>query len=263
MNVSGAQYWTGPHFMKLKLTVVAATAALMLAASANAGLVNGGFESSTNGPGQVGYNTSLTGWSVPSGGYTFLFNGSTSDSAGANGEYGNLQLWGLNNGGVGPTYIGPSPAGGNFIGQDGAFQDQPLQQTISGLNVGETYAVSFYWGAAQQSGFYSPTTDSWQVSLGSQTQTTTVLNNVSQGFTGWQPLTTMDFTATSASEVLSFLAVGSPAGVPPFAVLDGVSLVGVPEPAAWALMFVGLGFVGGAARMRRRGAPATVETAAV
>jgi hypothetical protein len=42
---------------------------------------------------------------------------------------------------------------------------------------------------------------------------------------------------------------------PPFALLDGVSVTptgGVPEPAAWAMMRLGLGGLGGALRMRRK-----------
>ena len=76
----------------------------------------------------------------------------------------------------------------------------------------------------------------------------------SQGFTGWFTAS-MDFTATSASEMLVFLSVGGPTSLPPVALLDGVSLTGVtggaPEPATWAM--IGLGFAGlGVAAYRRR-----------
>ena len=65
------------------------------------------------------------------------------------------------------------------------------------------------------------------------------------------------FTANSTSELLSFLAVGTPSGnVPPFALLDGVSLTAVPEPSTWAMMFVGFAGLGYAAFRRRRPAPA-------
>src|SRR5271166_3825225 len=58
-------------------------------------VTNGRFEQNL-GNGQVGVNTLLTGWSVPAppGSYTFLFAPSTADFTGANGEYGNLALWG-------------------------------------------------------------------------------------------------------------------------------------------------------------------------
>ncbi len=71
-------------------------------------------------------------------------------------------------------------------------------------------------------------------------------------FSGWS-LQTFDFTATATSEMLSLLAVGSPAAnLPPFALLDGVSLTAVPEPSTWAMMLAGFGGLGFAAYRRRR-----------
>ncbi len=54
------------------------------------------------------------------------------------------------------------------------------------------------------------------------------------------PLTTITFTANGTSQ-----GVYGPA-------LDNVSILGVPEPAAWALMLMGLGLVGSAMRRRQR-----------
>jgi hypothetical protein len=71
-------------------------------------------------------------------------------------------------------------------------------------------------------------------------------------FSGWT-LETFGFTAAATSEVLSFLAVGSPANsLPPFALVDGVSLTSVPEPSTWAMMLAGFGGLGFAAFRRRR-----------
>jgi len=244
--------------MRAALFCAALTAAIAVAGGADATqfVTNGGFEASTSGPGQLGYNTNATGWSI-SGGYTFLFAPGTADSTGSNGQYGNLALWGPGSG-VSNGLPATSPAGGNFIGADSDFQQAPITQTINGLTPNAHYTVSFYWAAAQQTGFYGPTADQWVVSLGGQSQSTTTVNLPSQGFSGWMQQS-FTYTATSGSEVLSFFAQGSPQGQPPFALLDGVSMTGgVPEPSTWAMLLLGFGGLGFAAYRRRRTAVAAL-----
>jgi PEP-CTERM motif len=61
---------------------------------------------------------------------------------------------------------------------------------------------------------------------------------------------TFDFTATSTSEVLSFFANGGPQ-VPPFALLDGVTMNAVPEPGTLPLLAFGVLSLAVVRRVRR------------
>lgn len=219
--------------------------AMGMAGRVQANLVtNGSFETTTNGNGQLGYNTNATGWTVT--GYNFIFASGTADTSGAVGVYGGLQLWGPNNGSSNGLPAS-SPDGGNFVAADGAFEQGPISQTLNGLTPGHTYQVGFYWAGAQQKNFNGTQTEQWQVSFGSDTQSTVVLENTSHGFTGWRSQV-FNFTANSASEGLSFLAVGTPTGVPPFSLLDGVSVNDVtvsplPAPEPSTLLVAGMGLL--------------------
>jgi hypothetical protein len=229
-------------------------AAAVPAAAVHTDLVsNGGFETTTL-TGSSQFSDYYTGnvvadWTTS--GYNFIFFPGTATTTGAANQYGGaLTLYGPGNG-VANGYA-DSPTGGNYVAADGAYIVAPIQQTLTGLVVGQRYAVGFDWAAAQQTGFNGKTTELWQVSLGGETHSTPVWDNANHGFKPWSHAT-IDFTATATSEVLSFLAVGTPNGEPPFSLLDGVTTTAVPEPASWALMIGGLGLIGGALRARRRG----------
>jgi hypothetical protein len=235
------------------LLAAAGLAAIAGNASAASLVTNGGFESTLlDQSAEFGdrYNVQqVTGWQTQ--GYNFVFKAGTADTTGANSEYGNVQLWGPNNGSAN-GFTGVSPVGGNYIAADGAYATDKIYQTINGLTVGKKYNVSFYWGGIQQYGYTGDTTEAWVVSLGNETHSTAIAPNVNHGFTGWFH-ENFQFTAQNSSDTLSFLAAGTPAGVPPFSVLDGVtmSVAGVPEPATWGLMFAGFGALGVASRRRR------------
>lgn len=162
----------------------------------------------------------------------------------------NFKLWAVSN----------SPDGGNFLAADGGdLVRSAITQTIEGLTKGHKYSLTFDWAGAQELYTDGANTEQWQVSLGSETHSTTQYNNPAHGYSGWMAAS-MEFTATGASEVLSFLSIGGPTYQPPMVLLDGVSLTdqtappvdAVPEPATWAMLVVGMGVVGAAVRRRRR-----------
>jgi hypothetical protein len=63
---------------------------------------------------------------------------------------------------------------------------------------------------------------------------------------------TFTFTATAATELLSFLAIGTPNGVPPFSLLDGVSMTAIPEPSSSLILAAGCAAMAGVRRLRSR-----------
>ena len=236
------------------VTVGAASAFAFAPAPAHATPVisNGSFEtttatSSTEFGTRYGGAQTVANWTT--GGYNFLFKSGTADTTGAANEYGApLKLWGPGNGSANDLPAA-SPDGGNFIGADGAFGQAAIQQTITGLDVNSIASITFYWAGAQQYNYDGKTTEAWQVTLGNETHSTLVANNNTHGFTGWQKAT-LSFVVTSATEVLSFLAIGTPAGVPPFSLLDGVSISEIPEPASMTLLGTGLVLAGLMSRRR-------------
>lgn len=228
--------------------------ALALPASGSTSFVNGSFSQVGSASASFSIdlaadapNNVLTGWTAATGGQTSLdclvFNATNTNVCGTNADGGGQSFW------INP---GPSPNGGNYVAIDG---DQnfsvPLSQTITGLVVGQEYAVSFYQAAAQQTNFNGATTERWQVELGSQSQLSTLMNDANHSDVGWMSQT-LTFTATAASEALTFIAVGTPNGEPPFVLLDGVGFNAVPEPATFALLGVGLVGIGIAGRRLKK-----------
>ncbi len=231
---------------------IAAAAAFFVtggAAEAKQFVVNGDFTQLSNGVGEIGALTTVTGWSG-NGGYNFVFN--TAD-AGGPGTAGTVALWDAANGGA-TSWNGLSSVGaaGNFAAMDGDFMTAEISQTISGLMPGRQYFLSFAYGFGQQLNFYGDTQQSLTVTFGSTLDATSpVFDLSSTGASGWlyaAGFVTADFT----TDVLSFLAWGN-LPVPPFALLSDVSLTGsVPEPASWAITMIGFAALGVAAFGRRR-----------
>jgi hypothetical protein len=230
----------------------AAACVSIFAGAAQAGpvaLTNGNFAATTTPNGgsvpdglcYAGGNTAcvnVTGWTNTDG-YTFISNNRDLGL----GYYGNVTLYA----------VAPVPNGGDFIASDGNAvigAKGTLSQAVNNLIVGDYYAVSFEQSAAQQNNRTGNTTDQWEVSLGGVTDYSQIMNNVSGSATPWEAQTLV-FQATGTSELLSFLALGTPSGSPPFALLDGVSIAVVPEPSAVAML--GLGALGLVLFRRTRG----------
>jgi hypothetical protein len=225
-------------------------------------IVNGDFENTTgqsSGQWDSHYPyVNVTGWS--SAGYNFIFTPGSADTTGVYSSENTKQLilWGPNNSTGGNSNNGlpaTSPTGGNFVGADGAYQVGAITQAVSGLKVGHTYQLNFYWAAAQQHGYTGDTTERWEASLGNSHQYTPIYDLPSHGFSGWMSQS-FDYTATAATETLTFLAIGTPTGVPPFALLDGVSMydtseTATPEPGMAGLAISGMLTAGFALRKRR------------
>jgi PEP-CTERM motif len=120
-----------------------------------------------------------------------------------------------------------------------------ITQTVSGLTVGATYQLTFY----SMSNHDDPGgSQDWQVTFGGDSRTGLVTGpNANQ--TGNWVQSTMSFTASAASEALTFMAQYLPGSVPEMLNLDGVVLTqssgpspvaAVPEPETYALIVGGL-----------------------
>jgi len=251
----------------VSLIALAAAASIATPAAAQQYVTNGNFSSvgnsaansnaagnnfQVNATNQYG---SVTGWSTansPSANpYNLLFHTPVATTQSAVGQYqgtGREFLWALpsNNDGHGNFMAldGDTTVNGNFF------------TTLTGLTVGSIYTLSFDWATGQIASRTGATTEGLTVTVGNLVLTLPQRDTPSQGATPWTTVT-RNFTATGTSQVLNFLASGTPNGLPPVALLDNVSVTAaVPEPSTWALMLLGFGAVGVSLRKRRTHIPA-------
>ena len=169
-------------------------------------------------------------------------------------ETGNLSGWTSTYGSLNPfgTTYGSGMDGTYWAWLAGFETPITLSQTVSGLTVGTNYALTFIMA--------SEFTHADQVSVsvgGPATLFTapayTVGGPLGAFWDNWVSQT-YNFTATSASQTISFSTVGLNVGGYDVGI-DKVSLSaisgGVPEPTTWALMLMGFGGLGLALRQRR------------
>ncbi|WP_373540187.1 PEP-CTERM sorting domain-containing protein [Chamaesiphon sp.] len=217
---------------------------------------------------KAGQTTQFTIPNWTTNGYNFLVPDGTAFSTNLDGlgysADGNLSLYASS----GQSVIAPGGSGW-YIAADSAYKQGPISQTLTGLTIGSNYDVTFFQATGQQTGYEGDTTDQWAVNLGGTfnsasyippntnaftggvTKFSTVMSASSKApVSGWTPQK-LTFTATATSQVLNFLAEGTPVGQPPFALLAGVDVTPAPVPEPLTIMGTLFG-LGVTARLRSK-----------
>jgi len=209
---------------------------LGLASTAQAQVVNPGFETPVLAPGGIQQFTAasqgLPGWTVVGNDVLLIQTAYSEPSNGIQFNAGqglnSLDLTGVGNSGI----------------TDGVTQ-------IINTVVNQAYLIQFLVGRASGNppGFVSPATVNFQVNNGPLFSFTN--NDITPGQVNWKSFSAV-FVATGTSTTIGFY--NGTSGVPLYVGLDGVSItpVAIPEPGPIALAAVSLPFVAGLSWLRRR-----------
>ena len=213
-------------------------------------ILNSQFGASTfsGGEGGQGVNNWTAAAGAGAGGYYIYFSPTIAKTVSATNQ------WNSTSEMLAATFTGASPDGGNFVMIDGDTSlAGSLSQNITGLTNGMKYSLQFYWAATQLQSKTGATTEKVKVTFGStDSYTTATMSTPNQGFEGWFK-ETVTFTANASSELLTFFALGTPVGLPPVILLDGVSLTQtVPEPGTVTMFAMGFALIICSSRIRRR-----------
>ncbi len=219
-------------------------------------ITNGSFEVN-DGVGQIGTKTTASGWSTqvlsdpPGQGFAFIMN-NTADSSGTPSVLSppNITIWGPNTGSNNGFTV--SPDGGAFLAISDWYSRARVSQSVSGLQIGSQYQLSFYWAIAQATDTTGAFQAGWNLTFGSNSDSSGLQSVPSRGFLPWT-LYTSTFTATSTTQSLDFDATGTNEMLG-FVLFDGVSLtpVPVPEPSTYAMGAVATVILGWISRKRRK-----------
>lgn len=149
-----------------------------------------------------------------------------------------------------------SPDGGSYLGIQDLDSFSPrfnvggITQNVGGLDIGASYTLTFY-SMTNHDAVNPAARQDWVVTFGDQTQTG---EQTYYTGTGTWVQSTMTFTATAATQALTFVAQYLPGSYPEMLNIDGVVLTknvaAVPEPSTHALLSAGLAALGWSVRRR-------------
>ena len=142
-------------------------------------------------------------------------------------------------------FDGPPDGVQNAFLQSTADSGAQIDISVTGLTPGDVYSFSYF---DDQRAGYGPL--AYTVSFDGST----IASHTPEP-AGWTPRTTSAFTAAGSAGTLKFFAAplqgyDNDAGIDDVTLNAGVA-GGVPEPAAWTLMLLGLGGLGAVSRARR------------